>query len=313
MAHILALPQEIILEIAKALDIKEALALISTCKALHAITQARPFWLDQLRRLYELFHPLISRDFASLSIEDLRAMATRPYRFEQTVMQGKLRQVPPVRLKHNLDTEFLDAKIVPGGRWIVTANIDRGGPLVAFVRLWRLVPESSPQDALPCIASKQLHIGYCPLEMFVTAGEGSLDLLVLVNSLDTASLSRCYIHALKIDLAAEEPQFVILAEMKLEKYCSCIRLQGDSVVADLGVLHADESREFLLWDWKTGESRTLPSPGARGGTHLWDATGWKDTFHRLPTTIRNQTNGKNVLGRSFASCEIIPEIAFKSL
>ncbi|KAG8976742.1 hypothetical protein FRC05_003092 [Tulasnella sp. 425] len=248
MAPILALPQEIILEIAKALDLKEALALISTCKALHAVTQARPFWLDQLRRLYELFHPLIHQDLASLSVEDLRVMTTTPYRFEQTVMQGKLREVPPVRLRHALVTEFLDAKIVPGGRWIVTANRDWDdfpSEDVPFVRLWRLVPGSSPHDAFPCIASKQLHVGYRPTELCVTTGEGSLDLLVLVNSLNTESLRRCYIQVLKIDLAAEEPEFVVLAEMKLEMLCSCIRLQGDSVVGDLDVLHGDEPREFL--------------------------------------------------------------------
>ncbi|KAG8949621.1 hypothetical protein FRC04_008367 [Tulasnella sp. 424] len=268
MASMLALPQEIILEIAKALDFKEALALISTCKALHAIGQARPFWLDQLRCLYEIFRPLIPRDLASLSVEDLRAMATTPYRFEQTVMQGKLPEVLPVRLKHDLDTEFRNAKIVPGGRWIVTANIDGGGPLVPFVRLWRLIPESSPQNALSCIASKQLHLGYRPNEMVITAGEGPLDLLVFVTSLDTASSSGCYIHALRIDLAAEEPKFVTLAELKQEKYCSRVRLQGDSVVGGLGV-RADESREFLLWDWKTGESRILPNPAVRGSSWPW--------------------------------------------
>ncbi|KAG8949626.1 hypothetical protein FRC04_008372 [Tulasnella sp. 424] len=191
MAPILALPQEIILEISKALDLKEALALITTCKALYAIAKSRPFWLDQLRRLYELFHPLIPQDFASLSVEDLRAMATTPYRFEQTVMKGKLQEVPPVRLKHNLVTEFLDAKIAPGGRWIVTVNREWDDQTeLPLVRLWRLVPDSSPQDAFPCIASKQLHVGYRPIELCVSAGDRSLDLLVLVNSLKPGSMEQ---------------------------------------------------------------------------------------------------------------------------
>ncbi|KAG8949625.1 hypothetical protein FRC04_008371 [Tulasnella sp. 424] len=271
MAHILALPQEIISEIAKALDLKEALGLISTCKALHAITQARSFWLDQLRSLYELFHPLIPQDLASLSVEDLRAVVTTPYRFERTVMKGQLREVPPVRLKHGLVTEFLDAKIVPSGRWIVTANRDWDGSPpedAPFVRLWRLVPESSPQDAFPCIASKQLHVGYRPIEMCVTSSEESLDLLVLVNSLNEESLGQDgYIQVLQIDLAAEEPEFVVLAETKLERCFSGIRLQGDSVVGNLVGLYSDEPSEFLVWNWKVGESRTLSSP--EEGENYW--------------------------------------------
>ncbi|KAG8976740.1 hypothetical protein FRC05_003090 [Tulasnella sp. 425] len=245
MAPILALPQETILEIAKALDIKEALALISTCKALHAIAQARPFWVDQLLRLY------------------LRAMATTPYRFEQTVMQGKLREIPSVRLKRDPFTEFLNAVIVPGGRWIVTANMNlvRDGPGLSFVRLWRLVPESSPQDAFPCIASKQMPTGYRPMEMYVTAGEGPLDLLVLVNSFKPGFWEQgCYIQVLNINLAAEEPEFVVLAEMKPGISCG-VRFQGDSVVGDLQP--EGEQREFLIWDWKTGEQNPTESRRSR--------------------------------------------------
>ncbi|KIO23956.1 hypothetical protein M407DRAFT_26657 [Tulasnella calospora MUT 4182] len=264
MAFIVDLPKEIILEVAKFLDLKDSLALLQTCQALYSLTNAQPFWLDQVHILYEKFNPLLPQSLTPISINDLRAMAITPYQFERAAMQGKLQAVSPIHLKPDFTAEYLGAQIVPGGHWLVTISRDFDDfPQTerSFVRVWRIVPESEEQEPFACIASMQLQVGYLPLELCVCPGEATLDLSVFISSLKQVDIQRGgYIQALRINLGAIDPEFVLQGELDVQRFCSGLRLQGDNVVATL-YLPGDELCEFLIWNWKTGGRAILSSPG----------------------------------------------------
>ncbi|KAG8926791.1 hypothetical protein FRC01_008362 [Tulasnella sp. 417] len=251
---IVDLPKEIVLEIAKLMNLKDALNLLRTCKMLYNMTGYRPFWMDQLRRLYFLFQPLLPLQLSSLPISVLREMATKPYCFEQAVLRHDLLNESLLHLKPDLTGDFGDVKVVPGGEWLVTLSTETEDhwqpPAHPFVRLWQITPPV--QKALKCVAKFGLPSDHTPLEVCLQPADGPLELLVFVNVYNTTMpLGGSYIQVLRISLAAEDPQFSILAELQTDKFCTGMCLQQGKLFAGIFIPDADIVEAFI-WDWKQG-------------------------------------------------------------
>lgn len=106
-----------------------------TCTSLFEVTSQRQIWIEHLQRLVARYGTLPSTfDIPSMSLTDLKRAATRPYRFETTLLKKRLVNRIPEHMKPITGTQnlnFFDAKIVPGGQWLVTAGRTRWGGYAA--------------------------------------------------------------------------------------------------------------------------------------------------------------------------------------
>lgn len=88
-----------------------------------------------------------------MSLTDLQRAAARPYRFESTLRRSRLANRQPDHLRaitsENQHVDVLYAKIIPGGRYLVTAGqtrwTARDGPYQEFqpkkmVTVWDICP-----------------------------------------------------------------------------------------------------------------------------------------------------------------------------
>lgn len=145
--------------------------------------------MDQLRCLYFLFQPLLPLQLDTLSISELREMVTKPYHFEKTVITHKIHRGSPFHLKPNLSGDFVDAKIVSGGRWLVTLSTEWNGNweprFRSLVRLWRVTPPF--QKTFRSVAKVKLPVDHTPLEVCLQSGDAPLDLLVFVSVFKTGN------------------------------------------------------------------------------------------------------------------------------
>ncbi|KAG8932973.1 hypothetical protein FRC01_011538 [Tulasnella sp. 417] len=223
MPSMMDLPNEIVLEIAKLMDLKDAINLLR---------------------------------LNSLPIPELRKMATKPYYFEQAVIGHKISEECPFYLRPDLIGEFDDAKIVPGGEWLVTLSTDyerqEQPPALRqpHVRLWQITPPV--QKNFNCVAKAKLPTDYIPLELCLQSGDGPLELLVFVNAYRTAMPhDGGYIQVLRISLAAEDPQFSVIAELKTDEFCTGMCLQNSNVLVGTFTQESYLANAFI-WDWKNG-------------------------------------------------------------
>ncbi|KIO19522.1 hypothetical protein M407DRAFT_146902 [Tulasnella calospora MUT 4182] len=73
-----------------------------------------------------------------------------------------------------------------------------------------------------------------------------------------------YIQVLRINLAADEPEFFLLAELKTDKLCSGMSVQDGTVVATFYMPGAERMDAFI-WKWEDGERIDVSNPEP-GGT-----------------------------------------------
>ncbi|KAG9015904.1 hypothetical protein FRB90_004244 [Tulasnella sp. 427] len=283
MAPITSLPQETILEIANWLNLDDFWALLLTCKSLYQFNESRTLWMDQGRRTCEQFNALslLPRPLASLSLEELRSLVTRPYRFEHALLRNELRDIEPARMKLDCPPEswLMKVLVIPGGRWIVTVSrewdddgiADHGGdnPPYVAIRLWRvpdleIIPVSGVQEPIPCIAFWYLDSPPWQSEpkLDVAIGNGPMEILVFLTHQsstvgDQGQLqAESTIEIFLIDLAAETPEFVFLEDLAIEGCVGPLRLRGTNVVAPL-FTREDQAMAWVVWNWAIGEKHFI--------------------------------------------------------
>jgi hypothetical protein len=123
-----ALPAEIKLLVAYELHrFQDLTALLQTCKSSYSLNNNRFLWTKYLERLcheHHIFRP--SWNISTATLPELRSLSSRPTRFERFVRQGRISKQSPIRLHPIADDEskrhYSDAKIIPGGRWLVTVG-----------------------------------------------------------------------------------------------------------------------------------------------------------------------------------------------
>lgn len=161
---------------------------------LYKILGSRPFWMDQLRLLCGLFKPLPPLRLESLPVPDLQKMAMKPYNFERAVLKRELRNVSPIHLKPDLHGEIFDAKVVPGGQWIVTTGVEHEknpGPESLeqpLLRLWKIAPPI--QKNFTCAATIKLPVDSVPFGLCLQHGDTPSELLLFVG---TDAAERCVV------------------------------------------------------------------------------------------------------------------------
>ncbi|KIO23949.1 hypothetical protein M407DRAFT_26649 [Tulasnella calospora MUT 4182] len=190
-------------------------------------------------------------------------MATKPHRFEQlAVITRELHKGLPFRLRPDFSGDFVDAKIVSGGQWLVTLSIEWDEswepPWQSFVRFWQIA--HPVQKNFKCVAKMKLPDNHTPHEARLQPGDGHLDLLVFVSTFQTGRPhDGGYIQVLRITLAAEDPQFSLVAELGTDKCCTGMRLQHGNVVAGFYVPGVNRTEAFV-WNWKNGAKVEVSSP-----------------------------------------------------
>jgi hypothetical protein len=124
-----ALPTEIQLLVAYELhEFRDLVAFLQICKTTYSLNNNRLLWtnyLEQLCQAHYIFRP--SWDIPSATLPELRSLSSRPTRFERAICKGRLIKRSPVHLHPvgdgERDRRDLDAKLIPGGRWLVTVGI----------------------------------------------------------------------------------------------------------------------------------------------------------------------------------------------
>ncbi|KAG8925853.1 hypothetical protein FRC00_003544 [Tulasnella sp. 408] len=222
-----------------------------TCKMLYHITDSRAFWVDQLRCLYFVFQPLLLLQLDTLSISELREMVTKPYHFDKTVITQKIHRGSAFHLKPNLSGDFVDAKIVPGGRWLVTLSTEWNGN-------WE--PRFRSLKTFRSVAKVKLPVDHTPLEVCLQSGDAPLDLLVFVSVFKTGNpYDGGYIRVLRINLADDDPEFSLVAELGTDKFCTGMCLQHGNVVAGFYAPGVNRAEAFA-WNWENGAKVEVLSP-----------------------------------------------------
>ncbi|KAG8916138.1 hypothetical protein FRC01_003357, partial [Tulasnella sp. 417] len=270
MPAIATVPHEIVLEITRLATLRDSIALLTTCKALYELYEARPFWMDQILRLKQRLNPLLSYHVGSLAIEELKSIARNPYILETAIQRKEVRLSYHGQLETPRSTDYRDARIVPGGRWLLTLSFEIDTQEVPiefhpFLRAWSIGPPvpNSPH----CVASLKLRPDSMPLELCLQPGNSASDLLVLVNCfLSTSPSHGSYLQVLHIDMADESPQFTLLAHQQTDRFCSGMGVEGQNLVATFSNQGRDFS-EALIWDWRCDENVSVRSPNAAG--MLW--------------------------------------------
>ncbi|KAG8941989.1 hypothetical protein FRC00_012094 [Tulasnella sp. 408] len=180
-------------------------------------------------------------------------MATKPYCFEQAIITNKLCDETPWKLKPDLIGEFDDAKIVPGGEWLVTLSTEvepPPRPRQPYVRLWQITPPV--EKNFKCVARTELPVNHIALELCLQPGDGPMELLVFVNAYKTGTPhGGGFIRVLQINLEGEDPQFSVLTELKTDKFCTGMCLQHGKVLAGT-FTPQDYLANAFIWDWKNG-------------------------------------------------------------
>ncbi|KAG8893461.1 hypothetical protein FRC01_013576, partial [Tulasnella sp. 417] len=121
--QILALPEDVLLEIIWRLQLTDAPALVQTCRAFASLRNTHlKSALDVLRQvtLYDLGSEIL--DIPPMGAE-LYKKAAIPYRFEEAVVSGLLSKDSLQRYETTVTGESVySASLFPGGRWLVTAS-----------------------------------------------------------------------------------------------------------------------------------------------------------------------------------------------
>ncbi|KAG8910801.1 hypothetical protein FRC01_006122 [Tulasnella sp. 417] len=267
MPAITTVPHEIVLEITKSAALKDSIALLTTCKALYELYEARPFWMDQVLRLKQRLNPLLPYHVGSRAIEELKSVARNSSIFETAIRREEIRLSYHGQLETHMSADYWDVKIVPGGRWLITlsAEIETQEVPTEFhpvLRAWCIAPPV-PNSPL-CVASLELRPNFMPLELCLQPGNSASDLLVLVNCfLSTAPSQGSYLQVLHIDMADEYPHFTLLADHQTDRFCSGMGVEGQNLVATF----SNQGRNFseaLIWDWRRDEKVSVQTPNAAG-------------------------------------------------
>lgn len=142
--------------------------------------------MDQILRLKQRFNPLLPYHLGSLNIEELKAIARKPYAFETAIRKQRIRLSCLSRLETRRPVDYWGAKIVPGGQWLFTLSTEcemlagtTGVVYHPILRVWSISP---PVPDIPhCVTSLDLRPTFTPLELCLQPGNSSSDLFVLVN------------------------------------------------------------------------------------------------------------------------------------
>lgn len=117
------------------------------------MTAGKAFWRSQALKLFcNHGAPSSSLDIDDLSEEELRQIATRPFRFERDLINGTLNR--PVARSINraiVDPQdeaaaCVEVRLIPGGRWLVT--LYKSPAHMLSLKIWDLKDASEGRVAL---------------------------------------------------------------------------------------------------------------------------------------------------------------------
>ena len=141
-----ALPAEIKLLVAYELHrFQDLIAMFQTCKSAYSLNSNRSLWtkyLECLCREHHIFLP--SWNISTATLAELRSLSSRPTRFERAIREGRLSQRSPIHLHamadHEIKRHYSDAKLIPGGRWLVTVGKSwlHNGVIFSGLDLWEI-------------------------------------------------------------------------------------------------------------------------------------------------------------------------------
>ncbi|KAG8914667.1 hypothetical protein FRC01_003977 [Tulasnella sp. 417] len=163
--HILDLPEDVLLEIIRRLQLADVPALVQACRAFASLRSTHlksAFDVLRLVILYDLGSEIL--DIPPIGAE-VRKKAAIPYKFEEAMVSGLLAQDSLQRYETTVTGESVySACLFPGGHWLVTASgNDDPDELEASLpfhlpsmkyRVWDLesVDEGLPLSPVACIA-----------------------------------------------------------------------------------------------------------------------------------------------------------------
>ncbi|KAG9044411.1 hypothetical protein FS837_008189 [Tulasnella sp. UAMH 9824] len=247
MSHVTRLPKETVLEITKLLGLKDALTFLK---------------------------PRTRLDLKALTVRELEKIASKPYRFERSILKKKLRDASLTRLKPEIRGLVVMADVVPGGDWVITLTVELTSldpPSGAgCLRLW--CTAAPIMKRFGCRAIISLQTEFKPRELCLQPDEAEHCLLAFVNGIqlgldgEVAGL----IQVFRIDLAADNPQFSLLKTLPTPRPSVGMVVHGDTALATSSNPETDE-REDVVWDWKHGQSVFIPSTNK-----LWSVAASQD-------------------------------------
>lgn len=204
MAFFMELPRDVLLAVLCYLDAKSLMALmqvgthmllskrltlkrlLQTCKSLFGLYDDKQAWLQATQRIISIHDLRIGpMDFTSLTIDELRRLATKPYRFERRVRDATLAENNPRLFRFSEEVMFQE--LVPGGRWLITAEVGEGQDvslkLYDLNSLDALSPTRSPPKISP-VKKVPLEIQYSSLlQMNIGSGdEGNVCVLLVARA-----------------------------------------------------------------------------------------------------------------------------------
>lgn len=136
--HILDFSYDELLEILKHVRVADIRAWIQTCRAFASLQDPHLVLPLQLLRLAtEHDFSLDCLELPAGAVTAIESLVTRPQRFQDLLIKGSLSGQSLRRYRTNIDNEkVLEAKIVPGGRWLVTITSHPFGWMMC--RVWDL-------------------------------------------------------------------------------------------------------------------------------------------------------------------------------
>lgn len=149
--HILDLSYDDLLEIVKRVRVADIRSWIQTCKAFASLQEslALPLRLLRLIEEHDLSPDILELPAGASAVESL---VTRPQRFQNLLLQGALTGQSLVCYHTTIQNEkILGAKIVPGGRWLVTitVSVEESSDRPIMCRVWDLDHAQEESDLEP--------------------------------------------------------------------------------------------------------------------------------------------------------------------
>ncbi|KIO34433.1 hypothetical protein M407DRAFT_218644 [Tulasnella calospora MUT 4182] len=241
---------------------------------------------NQIRGQLLHFKPWSRLDLKALTVRELRQIASKPYRFERSIIKKRLRDVSLTRLKPETRALVVMADIVPGGEWVVTLTVELTTLVppsgAGCLRLWCIAAPVMKQFG--CRASLALSTGFNPRELCLQPDEAEHCLLVFVNGVQGPDGERTgkgsvanqghpvsrLMQAWRIDLSADDPQFSSLTTLPTPRPSAGMVVHGYTALATTSNPETGE-REDVVWNWKHGQSVLIPS-----SNRLWSIAGSQD-------------------------------------
>ncbi|KAG9003585.1 hypothetical protein FRB93_011003 [Tulasnella sp. JGI-2019a] len=173
------LPHDVLLEILNTLSVRSIASFRQTCQLCYHLSKTRSVWVNAFHNLQNYIYgtkPRLERPIKTYSSTDLEEFVVRVIQLDANWTRSETEGGPKLRVRKFSRIFFIDALLVPGGRWLLLITNGDSHQLCA-IDLDKPIIEKQILADLP----EMSELGYVP-NMCVSVVEGSpmfaFDLLV---------------------------------------------------------------------------------------------------------------------------------------